>query len=308
MDDNIVSFIEPSQQLNPYRVRHAWQKCGDDLVDPTSLITQIGKQLIIRLEEIKIEPKHILNFGERSGLLTADLRKKWPKAKVTTATMAQAAAIHAAPYHGFIRKTRQPAIVTGDRLLPFKRNSFDVVISNMALHWCNNQKATLREMRRVLKPGGAFLMSMAGGESLQELKVCLADEDKLRWGKAWPRLPQLPDMHSFGDLLASSGFYQTIVDRDPIQAPFPDLNTLLKGLKKMGAGNHHKNRLSGLTPKGYFTELSQSYSKRFSLPNGGINVSMEILFGHAWKADPSRVEEQQTQSCALPKPTIDPQL
>ncbi|MBF0445819.1 MAG: hypothetical protein HQL68_09520, partial [Magnetococcales bacterium] len=149
---------------------------------------------------------------------------------------------------------------------------------------------------------------MAGSESLQELKVCLADIDKQRWGKVWPRIPELPDMHTFGDLLASSGFYQTIVDRDPIQAPFADLKTLLKGLKKMGAGNYHNNRLLALTPKGYFRDLSEIYQQRFALPTGGVNVSMEILFGHAWKADPSRIEEQKTQSCALPKPTIDPQL
>ncbi|MBF0381660.1 MAG: methyltransferase domain-containing protein [Magnetococcales bacterium] len=308
MDENVVSFVKPLDQLSSHRVRQAWQKCGDDLVDPSSLVTQVGKQLITRLEEIKIEPKQVLNFGERGGLLTADLRRKLPKTNIVAATMAQAAAIHAAPYHGFFSRRRQPAVVTGDRALPFKRNSFDVVLSNMALHWCNNPKATLREIRRVLKPGGAFLMSMAGGESLQELKVCLADLDRQRWGKAWPRIPELPDMHTFGDLLASCGFSQTIVDRDPIQAPFPDLDTVLKGLKKMGAGNYHRDRLSGLTTKKYFKELAELYQQRFALPDGRINVSMEVLFGHAWKADPSRIEEQQSQSCALPKPTLDPSL
>ena len=128
----------------------------------------------------------------------------------------------------------------------------------------------------------------------------MADLDKKWWGKVWPRVPELPDMHTFGDLLASSGFFQSIADRDPIQAPFADTDTLLRGLKSMGAGNHHGNRLPGLTPKGYFKELSQLYQQRFGLADGRINVSMEILFGHAWKADPSRKEEQQTNACTLP--------
>ena len=85
-----------------------------------------------------------------------------------------------------------------------------------------------------------------------------------------------------------------------IQAPFADTDTLLRGLKKLGAGNPHRNRLPGLTPKGYFAELSQLYQSRFGLPDGRINVSMEILYGHAWKADPSRKEEQEAKACAVP--------
>ncbi|MBF0357889.1 MAG: methyltransferase domain-containing protein [Magnetococcales bacterium] len=308
MNETVIPFIEPTHHIDPLRVRRSWQKSGDQLVDPTSLVAMVGNQLVLRLDEIKIEPKQILNFGERSGILTGQLRKRWPKANVVAATMAPAAAKHAAPYYGLLHRKRLPALVTSDSTLPFKRNSFDVVMSNMALHWCSNPGATLREMRRVLKPGGAFLMAMAGGESLQELKLCLADLDKKWWGKVWPRTPDMPDMHSFGDLLAATGFYQPIADRDPIQAPFPDTNSLLKGLKKMGAGNHHNSRLPGLTPKGYFTELSQLYQQRFGLPDGRINVSMEILFGHGWKSDPSRKEEQNSSSCALPKPTLDPNI
>ncbi len=135
---------------------------------------------------------------------------------------------------------------------------------------------------------------------MQELKVCLADLDKKRWGRVWPRVPDFPDMHGFGDLLASCGFFQPIADRDPIQAPFADTATLLDDLKKLGAGNHHANRLAGLTPKGYFRELSQLYRDRFGLADGRINVSMEILYGHAWKADPNRKEEQDSKACGLP--------
>jgi malonyl-CoA O-methyltransferase len=301
MDETIVPFLKPVDQLDPRRIRRAWQRCGDSLIDPSSLIDQVGDQLLLRLEEITGAPQQILNFGERSGLLTGKLRKKWPKAIVIAATMAETAAVHAAPRHGLLRRQRHPALVASGNALPFKRNRFDVVVSNMALHWSGNPGTTLREMRRVLKPGGIFLISMPGDESLQELRVCLTDLDKKWWGKVWPRFPELPDMQTFGDILASSGFYQAIADRDPIQAAFADTDTLIRGLKKMGGGNHYANRLPGLTPKGYFRELSELYQQRFGHPDGRIKVSMEILFGHAWKADPSRKAEQDPKACAVPK-------
>lgn len=304
MDQTVIPFLKSASHPDPLRIRRAWQRCGDGLVDVNSLITQVGNQLLLRLEEIKGEHDKILNFGERSGILSQQLRKRWPKATVVAATLAHNAALHAAPKKGLLRKQRLPALVSNSDSFPFKRNHFDVVISNMALHWSNNPAATLREMRRVLKPGGIFLISIPGEESLQELKVCLADLDKKWWGRVWPRFPELPDMHGFGDLLASSGYYQSIADRDPIQAPFPDTMTLLKGLKQIGAGNFHNDRLPGLTPKGYFQELSQLYQQRFGLEDGRINVSMEILFGHAWKADPNRKEEQEIKSCSLTKPNI----
>ncbi|MBF0455239.1 MAG: methyltransferase domain-containing protein [Magnetococcales bacterium] len=300
MAETVIPFVKPTDHPDSKRLRQAWQKCGRQLTDPHTLITQVGAQLLVRLDEIKGEPKQILNFGGRSGLLTGQLRKKWPQSTVIAATYAESAAQHAAPYHGLLRRRRLPALVTDGKQFPFKRNQFDAVVSNMALHWSSNPGATLREMRRVLKPGGLFLISMPGSESLQELKSVLAQLDEKWWGKVWPRVAEMPDMHTFGDLLASCGFFQPIVDRDPIQAPFADTTTLIQGLKKLGAGNHHAKRLPGLTPKGYFTELSQLYQKQFGLADGQINVSMEILFGHGWKADPNRKEEQQAKSSPLP--------
>ncbi|MBF0447398.1 MAG: methyltransferase domain-containing protein [Magnetococcales bacterium] len=300
MTETVVPFLQPPEYPDPVRVRRAWQKHQDQWQDPNALINQVGQQLLIRLEEIKIKPQKILNFGSRSGLITQQLRKKWPKATVVAATFSENAAKNSAPYQGLLRRSRQPALVAAGNALPFKRNGFDVVLSNMALHWSGNPAATLREMRRILKPGGALLITVPGAESLQELKSCLARIDETFWGRVWPRVPHFMDMREFGDLLASSGFTQPIADRDPIQATFADTETLIGGLKRMGAGNHHANRLKGLTPKGYIQQLDRLYQQQFGQPDGGITVSMEILFGHGWKADPNRPEEQPIQSCSLP--------
>ena len=55
--------------------------------------------------------------------------------------------------------------------LPFEEHTFDVVLSAMSLHWVNDLPSTLIQVKRALKPDGAFIASMLGGNTLQELKV-----------------------------------------------------------------------------------------------------------------------------------------
>ena len=59
---------------------------------------------------------------------------------------------------------------SGEGALPFGTNTFDVVLSNLALHWVNDLPATMTEVLRVLKPNGVFVGAMFGGETLTELR------------------------------------------------------------------------------------------------------------------------------------------
>lgn len=46
--------------------------------------------------------------------------------------------------------------------LPYADASFDAVFSNAVLHWVRDQDAMMREVHRVLKPGGRFVAEMGG--------------------------------------------------------------------------------------------------------------------------------------------------
>ena len=54
--------------------------------------------------------------------------------------------------------------------LPYADASMDLVLSSMALHWVNDVPGLLAEVRRVLKPDGAFIAAFLGGETLMELR------------------------------------------------------------------------------------------------------------------------------------------
>lgn len=57
--------------------------------------------------------------------------------------------------------------------LPFPDATFDAVFSNAALHWVRGQHAMMREVHRVLKPGGRFVAEMGGHGNIAAIRVAL---------------------------------------------------------------------------------------------------------------------------------------
>lgn len=61
-------------------------------------------------------------------------------------------------------------LVVDEEKLPFESDYFDLVISNLSLHWVNDLPGTFSQILRVLKNDGVFLASIFGGDSLYELR------------------------------------------------------------------------------------------------------------------------------------------
>jgi trans-aconitate methyltransferase len=57
--------------------------------------------------------------------------------------------------------------------LPFRDATFDAVFSNAVLHWVRDQDAMMRQVHRVLKPGGRFVAEMGGHGNIAAIHVAL---------------------------------------------------------------------------------------------------------------------------------------
>ncbi len=62
--------------------------------------------------------------------------------------------------------------------IPYKDESFDLVIANHVLFYCDDIPAVLKEVRRVLAPGGRFLCSAYGKAHMQEVSQLVQDFDE----------------------------------------------------------------------------------------------------------------------------------
>ncbi len=63
------------------------------------------------------------------------------------------------------------------RCLTLEPGAHDLVIHAMALHWANDPVGQLVQCRRALRPDGLFLGVLFGGQTLHELRACLAEAE-----------------------------------------------------------------------------------------------------------------------------------
>ena len=61
--------------------------------------------------------------------------------------------------------------------LPFPPESFDLVLANHVLFYCDDIPLVCREVRRVLKPGGTFLCSTYGEQHMKEINQLVQEFD-----------------------------------------------------------------------------------------------------------------------------------
>ena len=171
-----------------------------------------------------------------------------------------------------------------NELLPVEANSFDLVISNLTLHWVNDLPGALIQIRNALKPNGLFLAALPGGRTLHELRGCLLDAELAVTGGISPRLSPTIELPTASALLQRAGFELPVTDMETIVLQYPDLFALMRDLRGMGETNAHVQRLRHPTRRAIFTESARLYRERHGNSEGRIPATFEIIFLHGWKS------------------------
>ena len=96
-----------------------------------------------------------LDLACGTARLTFDLASRYPGAMAVGLDVSQG--MLAAARRRL--RERTPPLVRGDAYaLPFADGSFELVTSTIAYHWLLDAEAALREIRRVLRPGGRLVL------------------------------------------------------------------------------------------------------------------------------------------------------
>ncbi len=173
-------------------------------------------------------------------------------------------------------------------VLDFGNCGLDLVIHAMSLHWSNDPVGQLIQCRRALKPDGMLLACLPGGETLAELRTAIMTAESELCGGVSPRIIPMGDLRSLGSLLQRAGLSLPVADRLAVQARYGSAFDLMHELRAMGETNALCGRSGHLAPRRLFDLTAEIYSSMFSLPDGRIPATFELMFLTGWAPSPKQ--------------------
>lgn len=150
-----------------------------------------------------------------------------------------------------------------------------LVWSNGLLHRLSDPAAVLRQWQSALVPGGALFFSCLGPDSARELGQAA--------GALGEPFADFADMHDWGDLLVKTGFSDPVMEMERLVLTYRRVEDLLRDWRCLG-GNAAMVSGSGLRSRAYAGRLHNILQ---NLEGGSLQISLEILYGHAWKVERS---------------------
>lgn len=231
----------------PADVSHHFDRIAACYDDVAELPTQVADLMLSRLDTLSLAPCRVLDLGSGTGYCAYRLRHMFPQANVYAMDLSL----------GMLAQQRYPskagAVVCGDcHHLPFLPGSFDLIVSNMVLHWCQDIEAVLREVYALLSPGGVFVGSLAGPGTFQE------------WQQAWQSIDQHAHTLPFAEpaqlaqWLMSLGFVDAVVDSESWVMAYGSLTNMHCAMKRAGASMPAAIR-QGLLGRRAYQRLCDAY-------------------------------------------------
>ena len=271
MVNNIKIFSKKKNLISRNRASIKYKKY-DYLFD------EANGRLFERLKSIKRSFKNTLEIGSRTGNTIELFNKKNDIKKIFISDISKKMLLIAKKKKSNKQKN---FLILDEENLPFKNRQFNLVFSNLYLHWANDLYKVLNEIYRILKPDGLFLCTVFGSETLNELKYSLCSaEDKISKSIS-PRVSPFLRLQDAGTLLQKSGFQLPVIDKDTIKIYYDDIFSLMKDLKGMGESNSLINRKKTFTTKKLFSLANKIYKNKFSTKKK-IYATFEILYFIGW--------------------------
>ena len=238
--------------------------------DKYSLVQrEVANRLCERLSLIKIKPLNILYIGCGTGYLSNSLYNLFPDASITCLDISFNMLNEA-----YKKNTKLNCVLSDAENMPFKNNTFDLVVSSFTLHWCDEVERIFSDIHRFLKDKGLFLFTTVGPSTLQELRdaYLFVDEEQ--------HINTFSDMHLYGDSLLKHGFHDPVMDIENIVIEYNSFKDVLSSLKKTGA-----NTVIGQEPKFISKSSYNKLAKNYPLNNTNkrLPVTYEMIYGLAWK-------------------------
>lgn len=276
--------------LDKRLVRRSFERAASSYDRAAALPREIAVRMGERLDLLRAAPTRALDLGSGTGDAARALRKRYAGCAVVELDLARAMLLQSRRHGSLWRRTvevlkgeAELRICADSEGLPFADRSFDMIWSNLALHWLASPQQAFAEIRRVLRPGGVFLFSTFGPDTLKELRACYATAD------VHVHVNRFLDLHDIGDMLVHARLADPVMDMEYLTLTYPDVRALMRELKALGEHNVNAGRNLALSGKSAFAAAVKAYEGYRH--EGRLPATFEVVYGHAWKPESERTTE-----------------
>lgn len=168
----------------------------------------------------------------------------------------------------------------------FPPDSFDLIVSNLSLHWLNNLKTVMKNLQTCLKPDGVILFTIIGGQTLYQLRSSLYCAEIERLNGFSPHLSPMIEFSDVGRLLLDCNYVIPTIDWQEIVIEYPSIIHLMKDIKGMG-DNNCPITSNGLLHKDILYSSQAIYNELYG-NNNKLPASYFIINAVAWKNGPNQ--------------------
>ncbi len=213
-----------------------------------------------------------LVLGDKNGILSDEVAKCLTISNVTETSLVEE----------FLSNKRRPQKTINYEVLPFEKESYDLIVSNLSQHWVNDIVGLFVQTKAILKKEGFFISNLLGGETLTELRqsMILAEGE---FGGGSMRVSPMMGVKDGAALLQRVGFKEPVSSNEVINVKYDDLKTLLHDLQNMGEQNAILKANKTPPNKRFWTRVEQLYRENFADEQGSINAKFEVLSLSGWK-------------------------
>lgn len=253
------------------------QKAQRKQAEPDFLWPRIAETLRDRLYDIKRDFNHATEIGWQHGVIDDALRQAKKITELQTLT----------PF------------VAESGIMPLVPQTLDALVSCGVLHWSDDPQLMLKQYFFALKPDGVFVGSIAGGETLHELRTVLAETETELYGGLSPRVSPMIDVQAMAGLMQQTGFALPVVDYDRITVTYKDLASLLKDLRSTGRTNILSQRSKRPLSKKFWQRAEEIYRRDFADERGRLLVTIDIIYLLGWAPHPSQPQPKARGSATV---------
>ncbi|KAM9017632.1 arginine-hydroxylase NDUFAF5, mitochondrial isoform 2-T2 [Ara ararauna] len=161
------------------------------------------------------------------------------------------------------------SIVADEESLPFKENTFNLVVSSLSLHWVNDLPKAFRELAELEREGGFS-----------------------------PHVSPFTAVSDLGHLLSRAGFNTLTVDTDEIQVNYPGLFEVMEDLQGMGESNCSWNR-KPLLHRDTMLAAAAIYQEMYGNSDGSVPATFQIFYMIGWKFHESQAKPAKRGSATV---------